>query len=62
VLELPVSQPTCVAFGGARMDTLYITTAKYRMSPEKLEREPRAGAIFAAYPGVTGLPDARFDG
>jgi sugar lactone lactonase YvrE len=62
VLELPVSQPTCVAFGGSRMDTLYITTAKYRMSAEKLESEPLAGAFFAAYPGVTGLPDARFDG
>jgi sugar lactone lactonase YvrE len=61
-LELPVSQPTCVAFGGSRMDTLYITTAKYRMSPEKLRREPLAGAIFAAHPGVTGLPDARFAG
>jgi L-arabinonolactonase len=62
VLELPVSQPTCVAFGGARMDTLYITSAKYRMAPDELKREPLAGAIFAAYPGVTGLPDVRFDG
>jgi sugar lactone lactonase YvrE len=62
VLELPVSQPTCVAFGGPRMDTLYITTAKYRMPPEKLRKEPLAGAIFAAYPGFTGLPDARFGG
>ena len=61
VLELPVSQPTCVAFGGSRMDTLYITTAKYRMSPASC-KEPLAGAIFAAYPGVTGLPDARFAG
>jgi L-arabinonolactonase len=62
VLELPVSQPTCVAFGGARTDTLYITTATYRMSPEKLSREPLAGALFAAHPGVIGLADARFDG
>jgi sugar lactone lactonase YvrE len=44
------------------MDTLYITTAKYQMTAEKLESEPLAGALFAAYPGVTGLPDARFDG
>ena len=62
VLEMPVSQPTCVAFGGARLDTLYITSAKYRMPAEKLQHEPLAGAIFAAYPGVTGLPDARFAG
>ncbi len=62
VLEMPVSQPTCVAFGGARLDTLYITSAKYRMPAEKLEREPLAGAIFAVRPGVTGLSDARFAG
>jgi L-arabinonolactonase len=62
VLHLPVSQPTCVAFGGARMDTLYITTATYRLSPAQLSAEPLAGGIFATRPGVTGPPDARFGG
>jgi L-arabinonolactonase len=62
VLEMPVSQPTCVAFGGARMDTLYITTATYRMSADRLAQEPLAGAIFATHPGIAGLPDARFAG
>ena len=62
VLEMPVSQPTCVAFGGSRMDTLYITSAKYRMPADKLAKEPLAGAIFAAHPGVRGLADSRFDG
>ncbi len=62
VLEMPVSQPTCVAFGGTRMETLYITSATYRLSPDKLKREPLAGGIFAIDLGVTGLPDARFDG
>jgi L-arabinonolactonase len=61
-LKMPVSQPTCVAFGGSRMDTLYITSAKYRMSPEKLAREPLAGAIFATHVGIDGLPDAPFNG
>jgi sugar lactone lactonase YvrE len=62
VLEMPVSQPTCVAFGGSRMDTLYITSAKYRMAPDQLSGEPLAGAIFATCPGVSGPPDARFAG
>jgi L-arabinonolactonase len=60
VIEMPVSQPTCVTFGGPRLDTLYITSATYHMSPEKLKTEPLAGSIFATNPGVTGLPDARF--
>ncbi len=62
VIAMPVSQPTCVAFGGARMDTLYITSAKYRMPPEKLSREPLAGALFAVHLGIGGPPDARFNG
>jgi sugar lactone lactonase YvrE len=62
VIEIPVSQPTCVAFGGAKMDVLYITSAKYRMPAEKLAREPLAGGLFAAYPGVAGPPDASFPG
>jgi sugar lactone lactonase YvrE len=62
VLQMPVSQPTCVAFGGPRMDTLYITSARYRMPAEKLAGEPLAGGIFVAHPGIAGLTDARFEG
>ncbi len=62
VIEMPVSQPTCVAFGGSRMETLYITSATYQLSLEKLKGEPLAGGIFAIDVGVRGLPDARFDG
>ncbi len=62
VIAMPVSQPTCVAFGGPQMDTLYITSARYRMPEEKLRREPLAGAIFAYRSGTQGLPDARFAG
>jgi sugar lactone lactonase YvrE len=62
VIEMPVSQPTCVAFGGSRMDTLYITSAKYRLPLEKLSKEPLAGALFAIYPGTTGPADTRFAG
>jgi len=62
VIDMPVSQPTCVAFGGPRMDTLYVTSAKYKLPAEKLKQEPLAGAIFAISPGVTGPADARFAG
>ena len=39
---------------------LYISTARQRMTPEQLAREPLAGNVFACRPGVRGLPEARF--
>ena len=55
VIEMPIRNPTCVAFGGTKLDTLYITTARYLIQPHELEAEPLAGALFAVSPGVTGV-------
>jgi L-arabinonolactonase len=60
VIELPVSNPTCVAFGGSKLDILYITTARYLMKPEEIEACPIAGALFALSPGVSGVPSKKF--
>jgi len=60
VVELPVSNPTCCCFGGRDFDTLYISTARQRLTSEQLAREPLAGGLFAVHPGVRGLPEARF--
>lgn len=60
VVELPVSNVTCCCFGGKDLDTLYISTARQKMTPEHLAREPLAGNIFACRPGVRGLPEARY--
>jgi L-arabinonolactonase len=60
VIEVSVKKPTCVAFGGPRLDTLYITSSRMGESPEALERQPLAGHLFAVRPGVTGLADADF--
>jgi sugar lactone lactonase YvrE len=49
VIEVPAENPTCCCFGGARLDTLYITTA-------------RGPGVLAVQPGSTGLPEARFAG
>ena len=61
-IRMPVSQPTCVAFGGPRLDVLYVTTATYRMPADKLALEPLAGSMFALDVGVSGPADARFAG
>ena len=61
-IALPVTNPTSAAFGGADLRTLYVTTARHRLSPEQLAVEPLAGDLFALYPGVRGLPGNRFAG
>jgi sugar lactone lactonase YvrE len=60
VIELPVSNVTCCCFGGEKLDTLYISTARQKMSAEQIAREPLAGALFACRPGAQGLVEARF--
>lgn len=57
VVALPVSRPTSVAFGGDRLDTLYITSMVH--GPTR-EQEPLAGALFVADAGVRGLASAQF--
>jgi sugar lactone lactonase YvrE len=59
-IELPVSKPTKVAFGGPRLETLYITSASHRLTADQLEEQPLAGGLFALQPGVRGLPEPRF--
>jgi sugar lactone lactonase YvrE len=59
-LELPVSQVTSCCFGGADLDELYVTSAARDLSDEQLAREPHAGAVFVARPGVEGLPTNEF--
>jgi sugar lactone lactonase YvrE len=62
VIELPVQNPTCCCFGGARFDTLYITTAAQELKEKDLEKQPLAGSLLAVNPGSSGLPESRFAG
>jgi sugar lactone lactonase YvrE len=54
VIELPVARPTRPAFGGPRLDRLYVTTAR--------DSGGDGGAILAVEPGVRGLPANVFSG
>lgn len=54
-IVLPASQPTMCAFGGDRLDEMYITSARDRLGPEQLAREPLAGALFRLRPGERGV-------
>ena len=60
VIATPVQRPTCCAFGGADLATLYVTTASQKMSPAELQAQPLAGALLALDVGVRGLVEPRF--
>lgn len=62
VVPLPASQPTACAFGGARLDELYITTATQRLDAAQRAAQPAAGCVLVLRPGVSGLPEARYAG
>ncbi|KAE8742989.1 regulacin-like (variant) [Frankliniella occidentalis] len=50
-LDIPAPEVTSVAFGGDKLDELYVTTAAMRATKEVREKYPDAGALFR----VTGL-------
>lgn len=60
VLPLPVSNPTCVCFGGPDLRTLYITTARRFLTRAQLREQPWAGSLLAIDLDVAGLPERRF--
>jgi len=60
LIRLPVSQPTSCSFGGPHLDTLFVTSATQRLSPEALAAEPLAGALLALRPAAQGLPEPPF--
>jgi sugar lactone lactonase YvrE len=61
-VDMPVSRPTSCAFGGDGYGTLFITSARTRLSEEQLAREPHAGSVFAVRPSCGGLPAVEFAG
>jgi sugar lactone lactonase YvrE len=54
-LQVPVKKPAMCAFGGAQLDTLYVTSI--RPAGADLSDQPLAGGVFALRPGVRGLPE-----
>lgn len=58
VIQIPVTQPSCVCFGGALLTDLFVTTANVSCADE-----PFAGAVFHVHLNdVKGLPEVHFGG
>jgi sugar lactone lactonase YvrE len=60
IIEVPASQVTSCTLGGPDLRTLYITTARQKLTPAELEAQPLAGRLFAVTVAVGGLPEPRF--
>lgn len=57
IVPLPVSRPTCPAFAGANLDTLFVTTARDGLDELQLGREPWAGGVLMLKLDVPGLAE-----
>lgn len=59
-VPMPVSRPTCPAFGGAQLDQLFVSTARIGLSAQVLQGQPLAGGVFSLTPGQRGQREHRF--
>lgn len=60
VIDLPCSWPTSCAFGGPDLKTLFVTSARFTMTPEHLLAQPQEGGVFAFHSTVAGKPAMRY--
>ena len=47
IVQLPVTNLTCPAFGGPGLRTMYVTIARQGLSVAQLVKEPTAGAVLS---------------
>jgi sugar lactone lactonase YvrE len=62
VVMLPVPRPTSLAFGGDDLRTLFVTSARVRLSAEQLVEAPLSGSVLALVVDVPGTPVGAFAG
>lgn len=60
-ISLPVSQPSCVTFGGPDLNLLCITTARVDLNEEDLIEQPLAGALLIYDVNATGRKEEIYD-
>ncbi|BCQ34513.1 hypothetical protein ERHA54_19610 [Erwinia rhapontici] len=51
---MPVPRPTSCCFGGEDLKTLFITTARFAMTPSELLTSPSAGDVYTIHPRISG--------
>jgi sugar lactone lactonase YvrE len=61
-VQLPVRCPTSLAFGGADLRTLYVTSASKGRSNDELAQYPHSGKVLAFHIDVAGLEQPEYQG
>lgn len=59
VVELPVEKPSMPAFGGDRLDTMFVTSIRTGVRPP-VAGQPLAGALLVVDVGASGIPEPLF--
>ena len=54
-IDVPVANPTSCCFGGSNLTDLFVTTARYGLSPEQISAQPFSGSILRLSAGVVGM-------
>jgi sugar lactone lactonase YvrE len=59
-VHVPVEIVTCIGFGGAYVDELYITTAWWSLNAQQRKEQPLAGDLFRVKTDVQGIAEPKF--
>jgi sugar lactone lactonase YvrE len=59
-ISVPAPNVTSCTFGGAKLNELYITTARKDMDETTLSQYPQAGGVFRVQTDVTGMKSFEF--
>lgn len=59
-VSLPVTQPTCIAFGGPDLDHIFVTSAREGLDEPTLAAQPEAGNVLVLKTSATGIAAPRY--
>ena len=60
VVDVPASQPSCVAFGGKKLNLMFVTSAWQDLDNAARLADPRAGSLFIYETEYAGLIESGF--
>jgi len=60
IVDVPASQPSCVAFGGNDMNLMFVTSAWQDLDSKARKADPKAGCLFIYETEYQGLIEKHF--